>query len=370
MGSKFLSFTLTIIIILLIICMTILGINIYKDLTGTKVEVGSYEYVPDASNVELKNILETPKVVINPLDNIESTLAPTEVEYSDSSSTKNYFYEQLNEYSKLIYNGIENNKTNMVTGIYKIEFGSKFSDLLKNEGGEKLLQDYYQSAIEAFTYDNPDIFYLDPTKMYLNIQTITRGDNVTYNVYLDNGEEQSYLAKGFNSPEDVQNTIAQIEQIKDDILNNLQGVTISKKIQAIHDYLVENIEYDQTISKDNIYNICGAILNKESVCEGYAKAFKYLTNEAGINCVIVIGTASNSKGETEDHAWNYVELDGKWYAVDCTWDDPIIVGNGKLTDKSKYKYFLKGASTMNIDHFPSGQFTTGGKEFEYPNLET
>lgn len=63
-----------------------------------------------------------------------------------------------------------------------------------------------------------------------------------------------------------------------------------------------------------------------------------------------------------------MQLEGKWYAVDCTWDDPIIIGNGKLTDKSKYRYFLKGSNTMNTDHFANGQFTTNGKEFKYPDL--
>lgn len=48
-----------------------------------------------------------------------------------------------------------------------------------------------------------------------------------------------------------------------------------------------------------------------------------------IPCIIVIGKATNTKGQTENHAWNYVQINEKWYAVDCTWDDPVIVGNGK-----------------------------------------
>ena len=32
----------------------------------------------------------------------------------------------------------------------------------------------------------------------------------------------------------------------------------------------------------------------------------------------MIGTADEI-----DHAWNLVELDGKWYHLDATWDDPM-----------------------------------------------
>ena len=83
---------------------------------------------------------------------------------------------------------------------------------------------------------------------------------------------------------------------------------------------------------------------------------------------IVIGTGTNSKNETENHAWNYVKLDGKWYAIDVTWDDPVITGGGKLTNKARYEYFLKGSQTMNKNHVPSGKFTQDGRIFEYPEL--
>ena len=63
-----------------------------------------------------------------------------------------------------------------------------------------------------------------------------------------------------------------------------------------------------------------------------------------------------------------MQLNGSWYAVDCTWDDPIIVGTGILSNSSKYKYFLKGENEFNKTHIPNGQFTEGGKIFEFPSL--
>ena len=87
-----------------------------------------------------------------------------------------------------------------------------------------------------------------------------------------------------------------------------------------------------------------------------------------IPCIIVSGKATNSEGNTENHAWNYVQINNAWYAIDCTWDDPILIGSGYLSNSSKYKYFLKGADEFNKTHVPDGQFTEGGKVFEYPTL--
>ncbi|MDO4975117.1 MAG: transglutaminase domain-containing protein, partial [Alphaproteobacteria bacterium] len=97
--------------------------------------------------------------------------------------------------------------------------------------------------------------------------------------------------------------------------------------------------------------------NKNVVCEGYARTFKYLMDELEIPCVLVSGIAVDEDGKSERHAWNYVYLKNDWYAIDVTWDDPIIIGNGRVDSNIKYKYFLKGSNTMNKDHTSSGQIT-------------
>ena len=136
----------------------------------------------------------------------------------------------------------------------------------------------------------------------------------------------------------------------------------------VHDYLVNNCSFDESLKKSNIYNLYGAIVNKEAVCEGYTKAFKYLMDKIGIECVVVIGKATNSENATERHAWNYVKINGNWYAIDVTWDDPIVRGHGYIGNNIKYKYFLKGSTFIEKDHFESGQLTEGGQIYTYPIL--
>lgn len=312
--------------------------------------------------------IKAPEMIENPFDKIEDgSNQASDIDYSNVTINK-YFYNQLEEYSQTIYKAFETNKENMKTGTYQIELGSSFTSLLNQSNGQEQLGNYYQSAIEAYTYDNPDVFYLSPNKMYLNIETTTRGSNVTYHVYLNSGEEANYLIDEFSSKEQIDNAISEIEQVRNEILQNRKSNTYDN-IKMVHDYLIENVEYDTTISKSNIYNIYGAMVNHEAVCEGYARSFKYLMDYLGIPCTLVIGKGTNSEGRTENHAWNYVQVDNNWYAIDTTWDDPVSA-TGWVSQSSKYRYFLRGSNDMSKDHTPSGQFTEGGKVFCYPMLST
>ena len=373
MKSRFASFIMIVVMILIICALILLGVIFFEEINGEETAsvpqdfVGNYTSNDDT--VDLESI-KTPQVIENnPLDSIESSgNNNVNVDYSNVTIDK-YFYNQLEEPSKTIYKALETNKENMITGTYKIEFGNTFSDILDSANGQNELGNYYQSAIEAYTYDNPDVFYLSPSKMYLNIETTTFGSSTTYNVFINNGSDANYFTDEFSSEAQVRSAINSIEQVKNSLVSRRTG-NIYEDIKMVHDYLVDNIEYDTSLSKNNIYDVYGALINKVAVCEGYARSFKYILDEMGIPCVLVIGTGTNSRGETERHAWNYVEINSNWYAVDCTWDDPIVVGGGNLPQSSKYKYFLKGANEFNQDHIASGQFTEGGKVFTYPSLSS
>ena len=78
-------------------------------------------------------------------------------------------------------------------------------------------------------------------------------------------------------------------------LRNVNGDTVDK-IKKVHDYLIDNLEYDSTFENDNIYNMYGALVNELTVCEGYAKAFKSIMDELKIPCVVVCGYADNIVG--------------------------------------------------------------------------
>ena len=365
--NGFIKFLLVLIVIALAGIIMLFGYVMYNEFAGNgDVDFGNLQLIyPKIENQESDNRINNTKATTD--TKISGSTVGTQVLTKNEYQNK-YLYSQLGENGKIIYEKLYENKENLKTGTYTIQFGNAFYDILSQENGSDKLQEEYQTAIEAFTYDNPDVFYIDVTKMYINIETIQKIFSTKYNVYINSAKDPTYLLDGFTSKEQIDQCESQVIAVKNQILNQIAGKNDIEKMRYIHDYLVDTIEYDQKFVEKNIYNIYGALVSKTCVCEGYAKASQYLLNEAGLENIIITGTATNSDGKTEHHAWNYVNIDEKWYAIDTTWDDPIIVGGGKLTNTIRYRYFLKGSSTMNKNHFISTKFTSGGQDFEFPEL--
>lgn len=124
-----------------------------------------------------------------------------------------------------------------------------------------------------------------------------------------------------------------------------------EKELAIHDYIVTTTSYDydrlhnDTIP-DSSYTAAGVLINKVAVCEGYSEATKLLLNLIGIECEIVTGFAGNNTA----HAWNIVKIDGEWYMLDTTYDDPVSFNNGKRIETLSYDYFNVTSATLKKDH--------------------
>lgn len=100
-----------------------------------------------------------------------------------------------------------------------------------------------------------------------------------------------------------------------------ESMTDFEKELALHDYLVKNCKYSQNVSQSagsDIYRAYGALVNGDAVCNGYTEALQLLFTCVGIESRFVIGTADGV-----DHAWNLVRLDGEWYHLDATWNDPV-----------------------------------------------
>lgn len=366
-------FSALLMIILFVIVISV-GVIIFLTI-NTQSNDTIYEYVGEkyiTSEDEMKKNNTTKENNDSMLDKFKLLISSEKesqetINYSSTASESKFFYEQLNEWEKKIYNGLQENKTNLMNGTYTINFGNIFSDVLSKENGGDILGDYYQAAVEAFTHDNADLFFLDVNKMYLNIETTKKLTQTTYKVYISPKSGETYYANGFTSLEQVKEYMNQIEQTRDKIISTLSG-NQCKDIVNVHDYIVDNIEYDESYKSIGIYSIYGAMINKLAVCEGYAKTLKYLLNSAGIECEIIQGQATNSSGKTESHAWNAVKIEDKWYFVDATWDDPIIIGNGVLTIRNKRKYLLKGTDSFASSHKEEYQFTENGKTFNYPEI--
>lgn len=301
------------------------------------------------------------------LNSVENTNTTNENLQITNSNKSNYYYSQLDSNSKIIYDALENNIDNLKKKNYVINFNTQFNDLLHTSTGQYTLNKAFQSSLDAFFYDHPELFYLDLTKISLIITSTSLGPLTTYTVKLEPKDGTNYLSDTFSSELDVDNAIYEVEKIRNNVVNQLKSENDYNKVLKVHNMLVNSIEYDSTLNKENTHNIYGALVERNVVCEGYAKAFKYILDSLNIECILVSGNATNSSGTTESHMWNYVKLNENWYGVDVTWDDPIIVG-GYKKNNIRHDYFLKGKYSFIESHSSSGKISDNGMLFKLPSL--
>lgn len=86
---------------------------------------------------------------------------------------------------------------------------------------------------------------------------------------------------------------------------------------------------------DDMRSIYGALVLKKAVCAGYARAFQYLMQQLGIECIYVRGTCAKE----ERHGWNIIKLEGDYYHVDVTWGDNSDTDPTRSVEGYGYEYF-------------------------------
>lgn len=155
------------------------------------------------------------------------------------------------------------------------------------------------------------------------------------------------------------------------------GMTPYQKEQAIHDYLVANYKYDNKVIyesgnsvKGPSYLITGMLTNKTGCCEAYAYTFQLLCKLAGLDVRIAFGCLgqpkkSNTDKQINTHAWNIVNLDGEFYHVDVTSDDPVPDIKGEIY----YDFFNLNDNELSATHYydkvKSGNISCNGTKYNY-----
>lgn len=280
-----------------------------------------------------------------------------EIISTDMITTGTYYRDQLHTFEKVIYDEIKekiDDDTYFDFSIYDINNENHYS---VSEISKACFR-----VTSAFIMDNPRYFWISNgsrqsiTSNYNTIERINIRFNETY--------EENQVKK---MNEEIDTTVQ-------NILKELKKYTTTlDKVKYIHDYLIKTIQYETT---DNCYNLYGALVDKISVCEGYAESFTYLCQLVNVTSIIV---------NSESHEWNYVQMDnGKWYVIDVTYDDPQI-GNMKFESgkdgNKKYDYFLIGKNTyvsnsnnrVQYKNSPDHQILNyllleNAEGFEYPEL--
>ncbi|MCI7767600.1 MAG: hypothetical protein MSJ26_06420 [Oscillospiraceae bacterium] len=263
---------------------------------GANIDFGGNEDVPDVSeNTDTEAALpDNHDEIVNMIEGgIVSEKAPVITEYNVDFKTR-YGYNTLNDQEKALYADILEAAKSVRTKV-------KVDDSVSDEMWLKVYGCLYMQ---------------EPQLFWLASKGVTKGKLRYWEV----------------DPELIASMQSEIEKKAADVLAKADGKDTFGKLKVFHDYITLNNNF----VKEEGFNqtIYGGFVKGEIQCEGYAKTMQYLCDLAGIESVVVVG----SNESNDSHAWNVVKVDGEWYNLDCTWDDPIL----KEVDESnvRYRYFL------------------------------
>ena len=161
-----------------------------------------------------------------------------------------------------------------------------------------------------------------------------------------------------------------------------ENATDLEKVEAIYDYLVLNIQYDDRAvqiaetpgsiwAEYDAFFLEGVFDNKKAVCDGIAKAFTLLCAIEGIPCVEVVG---------DSHAWNRVKVNNVWYVIDATHGNLHLANSDKSimdhahflmsdAEKASLGYdsisYPKIAANHSYNYYKQKSFTYEGKTYDF-----
>lgn len=274
---------------------------------------------------------------------IENSAAQT----SSNSSIENYddyidYFranqsEDINDSIVLIYDALVDNLDQIKTGSFEFSLRSYngFDSLAKLSESEQYRA--WLGAINALKYDDPTLFFIDFTQI-----------DYDYSIFRNNvviSSDNCYI-EGIYNQNQLEQMLNELEEKRTEIYLMMdENWTDYQKVYFINEYLVENVEYDQTSSGVFVHTVYGSIVDGLAVCDGYSYGVQYLLDGLGITNLVCAGEAYNpSTGASEGHMWSYVKLYDHWYGLDTTWNDPIYYGHPSQEQIEQWKvaYFLKG----------------------------
>lgn len=183
--------------------------------------------------------------------------------------------------------------------------------------------------------DNPDYFYVSPE---LTVFTKSDTDLSVNKVQLNYLYDKTTATK-------MQQELKVISE------------TVSSKLPAdisrydlylyLHDFIIMNAVYDETYVSPNNADAYGCLVNKQSTCTGFAKAFVYLCKEQGV----VTATATGLVGAS--HMWNVVPYNDGWFCIDVGMDN---VDSQVASDWANHNFF--GVSDTFLTEIGNHQYFT------------
>lgn len=190
--------------------------------------------------------------------------------------------------------------------------------------------DDVSTAIHMVTEDHPEYFWFSGNA---SIELWDNGEVVVY------PEEYTVDGKKVDA-NSIKKYSEALENAAEKALKGMPTTNDREKAHYLHDYIASNVAYEFSEDDQTAY---GALVEGKAVCAGYARAYQYLLQKAGIKAWYVTGNGLNpTTGTSERHGWNLVFIDGKCYYTDVTWDDQV--------SDTYHAYFLLSLEEMSQTH--------------------
>lgn len=241
---------------------------------------------------------------------------PAETHPPDADPDKRYIYNTLSDNEKTMYDELKQTVENYLPSV-------KYSVPVDPDSARKVFVALYNNE--------PQLFWLN-SLYYLPVEG---EQTVTYRFDRSRAREMQ----------------SEIDEAVGEILNNADGMSDYEKIKYFHDHIVTHTQFSE--DDENSSTIYGTFCKGASQCEGYAFAFDYLCQKSDIDCMTVTG--STPEGVT--HAWNIVKLEGSWYNVDCTWDDPML-GTPDPDFLRRYYLLVSDSEILGRTHLQNDEYFT------------
>lgn len=174
----------------------------------------------------------------------------------------------------------------------------------------------------GLAYEHPELFYV---KTQWGWSIAYEGSTKVLSVFPSYSIDGKVIPKG-----KITEYMPQIQQQQAELTQKVEEITAQigenwtplQKALYLHDYIATHGQYD-TISRVDDKNkiderrrdAYGMLIDGIGVCQGYTLAYRLLLKEVGIDSGTVTSDSMN-------HVWNLIRIDGNWYHVDVTWDDP------------------------------------------------
>ncbi len=246
--------------------------------------------------------------------NTQITTKPPVMKDYNVDHTTRYGYNQLNAEEKKLYDDI-------LEAVKSVR--------LKVEVGENVTDEMWVKVYGCLYMQEPQLFWVSSKR-------VSKGKIWYWEV----------------DPEIIASMQSEIDKKVAHVLGQAEGKSDYDKLKVFHDYISLNNDF---VKEEGLnQTIYGGFVSGQIQCEGYAKTMQYLCDLSGIESTVIVGT--NEAGDS--HAWNVVKVDGKWYNLDTTWDDPILTEVDSTN--VRYRYFLVPDSWIhNKSHFNVNKKTTG-----------